>query len=117
MSSDRPHEWRFYLDDMIEFAENVLDYTKGLEQVDFAANKMIRDAVLRNLELIGEAAGRIPDEVCSAHSAIPWRKIIGARNRFIHGYRSIAGDTLWSVIRDDVPRLLPLLKTLRDEYR
>lgn len=115
MSGDRPHEWRFYLDDMIEFAENVLDYTRGLEQADLAADKIIRDAVLRNLELIGEAANRIPNEVCSAHPEIPWRRIIGARNRFIHGYRSIAVDTLWSVIRDDVPELLPLLKALRAE--
>ena len=66
-----------------------------------------------NLELIGEAATHIPDQVRSAHPEIPWRMIIATRNRLIHGYLGIDDDTLWSIIRDDIPELLPLLKAMK----
>lgn len=67
MSDVRQREWRFYLDDMIEFAGKVLEYTKGFDQAGFVDNGLIYDATLRNLELIGEAATHIPDEVRSAY--------------------------------------------------
>jgi uncharacterized protein with HEPN domain len=82
------------------------------------ASGLTYDATLRNLELIGEAATHIPDEVRAAHPKIPWRMIIATRNRLIHGYLGIDDDdTLWSIIRDDVPELLPLLKDLKREAR
>lgn len=108
--------WRFYLDDMIGFAEKVLAYTEGLDQSAFVASGLNYDATLRNLELIGEAATRIPDVVRAAHPEIPWRMIIATRNRLIHGYLGIDNDTLWSIIQDDVPDLLRQLKQLRDQY-
>jgi len=115
MSDARQRAWHFYVDDMIDFAGKVLDYTDGLDQVGFVASELTYDATLRNLELIGEAATHIPDEVRAAHSEIPWRMIIATRNRLIHGYLGIDNDTLWSIIRDDVPNLLPLLKALKDK--
>jgi uncharacterized protein with HEPN domain len=115
MSDASQREWRFYLKDMIKFAEKVLAYTDGLDQTSFVANGLTYDATLRNLELIGEAATRIPDEIRSAHPEIPWRMIIATRNRLIHGYLGIDDDTLWSIIRDDVPELLPLLRALKNE--
>ncbi|RMH22301.1 MAG: DUF86 domain-containing protein [Gammaproteobacteria bacterium] len=115
MSDTGQREWRFYLDDMIDFVGKVLAYTDGLDQVGFVASGLVYDATLRNLELIGEAATRIPDDVRAAHPEIPWRMIIATRNRLIHGYLGIDDDTLWSIIRDDVPELLPLLQALKNE--
>lgn len=106
-------EWRFYLDDMIGFAERVLGYTAGLDQATFFANGLIHDATLRNLELIGEAATRIPPEVRQQFPEIPWRLIIATRNRLIHGYLGIDADTVWSIVQSDVPQLLPALRQLR----
>ncbi|MFT4100106.1 MAG: DUF86 domain-containing protein [Burkholderiaceae bacterium] len=63
-----------------------------------------------NLELIGEAATHVPDEVRTAHGEIPWRMIVATRNRLIHGYLGIDDDTLWSIIRDDVPALIRQLR-------
>ena len=91
-------EWRFYLDDMIAFAQKVLSYTDGLNQLDFVADGLTYDATLRKLELIGEAATHIPDAVRAAHPDIPWRLIIATRNRLIHAYLGIDDDTLWSII-------------------
>jgi uncharacterized protein with HEPN domain len=115
MSDASQREWLFYLNDMIDFGGKVLTYTNGLNQAGFVAHGLIYDATLRNLELIGEAATHIPDEVRIAHPEIPWRIIIATRNRLIHGYLGIDNDTLWSIIKDEVPDLLPLLKALRDE--
>ena len=110
-------EWRFYVDDMIVFAGNVLEYTRGQSQADFVSNRLVYDATLRNLELIGEAATHVPDKIREAHQEIPWRMIIATRNRLIHGYLGIDDDTLWSIIQDDVPVLLPSLETLRDKWQ
>jgi uncharacterized protein with HEPN domain len=115
MSDASQREWRFYLDDMIDFAGKVVAYTDGLDQAGFVASGLTYDGTLRNLELIGEAATHIPDEVRKAHPEIPWRMIIAIRNRIIHGYLGIDDDTLWSIISDDVPELLPLLQTLKNE--
>ena len=114
MSDSNQREWRFYLDDMIEFAEKTLAYTRNIDRTGFVPNEMTYDASLRNLELIGEAATRIPEDIRSAHPGIPWRMVIATRNRLIHGYLGIDDDTLWSIIQDDVPDLLWHLKEIRD---
>ena len=113
MSEPAPREWRFYLDDMIGFAEKVIAYTSGLDQAGFVASGLNYDATLRNLELIGEAANHVPETVRVANPQIPWRLIIATRNRLIHSYLGIDNDTLWSIIRKDVPDLLSKMRALR----
>lgn len=113
MSDSAQREWRFYLDDMIGFAEKVIAYTQGLDQEGFVSSGLNYDATVRNLELIGEAATHIPDEIRQANPQIPWRLIIATRNRLIHGYLGIDNDTLWSIILSDIPALLPHLTALR----
>jgi len=97
---------------MAGFAEKLLEYTRGLTQAEFVANQLIYDASLRNLELIGEAATHVPETVRDDNADIPWRMIIATRNRLIHGYLGIDDDTLWSIIKDDVPELLGALGKL-----
>ena len=113
MSDFGPREWRFYIDDMIGFAENVISYTDGLDQATFVARRLNYDATLRNLELIGEAATHLPESVCADNPRIPWRLIIATRNRLIHGYLGIDNDTVWSIIQNDIPALLPDLRALK----
>jgi uncharacterized protein with HEPN domain len=86
-------EWRFYLNDMIAFAEKVLDYTGGYDQERFEADGKVYDATVRNLELIGEAATSIPEQVRSTTPEIAWRQIVATRNRLIHGYLGIDNNT------------------------
>ncbi len=115
MSDSNRREWRFYIDDMVDFAGKVLSYTEGFDQAGFVASEITYDAALRNLELIGEAATHIPDAIRAAYSEIPWRMIIATRNRLIHGYLGIDDDTLWSIIRDDMPELLRQLQAVKNE--
>ncbi|ABP79107.1 DUF86 domain-containing protein [Stutzerimonas stutzeri] len=112
MSEQTGREWRFYIDDMIAFIEKVANYTEGLDQHAFVSSALTYDATLRNLELIGEAATRIPNEVRNANTQIAWRQIIATRNRLIHGYLGIDDDTAWSIVRDDLPALLTQLRAL-----
>ena len=113
--ANRPYrEWRFYIDDMIGFAERLLAYTAGMDRQSFAGDGRTYDAVLRNLELIGEAATHIPEEIREAHPVIPWRRVIATRNRLIHAYLGIDDDIVWSILRDDIPGLLTALRRLRD---
>jgi uncharacterized protein with HEPN domain len=75
------------------------------------------DATLRNLELIGEAATHIPDDVRNNFPNIPWRQIIATRNRLIHGYLGIDNDTLWNIIETDIPSLLRELLAMQHVIR
>jgi uncharacterized protein with HEPN domain len=111
--SEPTRAWRFYLDDMIAFARKIQDYTSGMDQVAFLAQPVVYDATLRNLELLGEAATHVPDEVRKAHPEVPWRQVIATRNRLIHGYLGIDDDTVWSIVRDDLPSLTSQLIALR----
>jgi uncharacterized protein with HEPN domain len=77
-----------------------------MDQHSFVSSALTYDATLRNLELIGEAATRVPDEVRSTHPGIPWRMVIATRNRLIHAYLGIDNDTVWSIIQDDLPELI-----------
>ena len=117
MSDSAQREWRFYLDDMIGFAEKVIAYTHGLDQDGFVRSGLNYDATVRNLELIGEAATHIPGEIQQTNPQIPWRLTIATRNRLIHGYLGIDHDTLWSIIAGDIPALLPQLIALRKNLR
>jgi uncharacterized protein with HEPN domain len=114
MSEPTLRAWHFYIDDMIGFAERVITYTEGMNQIGFIASALNYDATVRNLELIGEAATHVPEAVRTANSQIPWRLIIATRNRLIHGYLGIDNDTLWSIIRGDIPNPLPNLIALRE---
>lgn len=117
MSDTNKREWCFCIKDMISFAEKASTYIQGLDQSEFVCNQLVYDAVLRNLELIGEAATHIPLEVRDKNPSIPWRMIIATRNRLIHGYLGLDSDTIWSVLKDDLPPLVESLKVLIDEIQ
>jgi uncharacterized protein with HEPN domain/predicted nucleotidyltransferase len=114
-SPSLPREWRLYIQDMIEFCEKILSYTDSLERSRFLANDLIYDATLRNMELIGEAANRIPNEVREANPDIPWGEIIGTRNRLAHAYRDIYDDVVWKIVCDDIPDMLPRLRNILEQ--
>ena len=102
--------WKFYITDMIKFSETIMSYTHGMEQETFVNSGITYDATLRNLELIGEAATHIPQEIREQYPNIPWRMIIATRNQLIHGYLGIDNDILWSIINIDIPALMTQLQ-------
>jgi uncharacterized protein with HEPN domain len=102
-----------YVADMIEACERVLRFTNDVERADVAAGSMVHDAVLRNLEVLGEAAKRVPAEIRALAPAIAWRRIAGLRDVLAHAYFGVDEDIIWDVVRTEVPALLPKLVDLR----
>lgn len=103
---------RLYVKDMLTFCEVVLEFTQGVEREALFADRMRRDATLRNLELIGEAATRVPDAVRALAPDVPWRKIVATRNRLIHAYLGIEAEAIWGIVSKDVPVLRTSLQVL-----
>ena len=112
MPSPSERDSNLYLEDMLRFCERVIEYSGSRDMPALRADAMRFDAVLRNLELIGEAATHVPDAVRLAHPDIPWRLVIATRNRLIHGYLGIDDDTVWSIVSADVPALCAQLSEL-----
>jgi uncharacterized protein with HEPN domain len=109
------HDWQLYLEDMRVCCDKVLDYTRGLELPDFLANAMMYDAVLRNLEILGEAAKNIPDEIRRQHPHVEWRKIAGLRDVLAHAYFGLEDETLWDIVRNKLPVLKSQLQQIQGE--
>ncbi len=91
---------------MLEYAREAATLVQGKAREDLDENRVLTLALVRLLEIIGEAAWRVPDEVRSASPAVPWGEIIGLRNRLIHGYDSVDLDILWQILQHDVPSLI-----------
>ncbi len=106
--------WRddAYLLDILIAARKVLKYSDGLSQAEFDGNEVVQNAVMRMLEIIGEAARRVSQETRDAHSEIPWSGMIGMRNRLIHEYFRIDAQKVWETVQDDIPALLALIEPL-----
>lgn len=113
MSEDRP--WGLYVRDMLDACTRVVEFTQGMDQAAFLADVRTCHATLHNLELIGEAATHVPEAVRDSHPAIPWRNIVGARNRIIHGYLGLDDSLIWIMVSRSVPDLIPPLHALMGE--
>jgi len=109
-------EWKFYINDMLDFAHNVESYCENLDQATFESSGLNYDATVRNLELIGEAATHIPDEIRNLYPNFPWRQIIATRNQLIHGYLGIDNDILWNIITENIPELITELNKIKNSF-
>jgi uncharacterized protein with HEPN domain len=94
-----------YLGHMLTAVTRIRRYAGRKGRAAFFKDSFLQDAIIRNVEVIGEAAGRLSPEFTARHPAIPWRKIIGMRHRLIHGYVEINLETVWDVVVHDARTL------------
>jgi len=94
------------MEDILQCADKVISYTKDISYDEFVSNSMIIDAVIRNIEIIGEASNRLPDEYKDQIPEIDWHKIRGLRNRIVHDYFGIDYDIIWLVKETFLPELV-----------
>jgi uncharacterized protein with HEPN domain len=101
-----------YLLDMLIAARKAIAFLEDMTWEAFAASELHQSAVIRPLEIIGEAAGRMSPATREAHPEIPWTKMIGMRNRLIHEYFRVDLATVWDTVQDDLPPLIAMLEPL-----
>jgi len=106
-----------YVDDILSSIRKIKRYTKGMSEAEFFRSSITVDAVVRNLGIIGEAASAIPDEYKKKFSNVPWRKIIGMRNKVVHEYFGLIEDILWSTINKDIPLLERQIKEVAKKLK
>ena len=104
-----------YLRDMALSCEKILRYTTGLNQAALLADEKTYDAVIRNLEIIGEAAKQVSTSIREQLPDIEWRKIAGLRDLLIHAYFGIDNDILWDILQNKVPGLVSQLNSFLDK--
>jgi len=100
------------LNDIRESIDRIQEYTEGMSLEDFSKHQMAIDAVTRNLEIMGEAANRLPDEFRESHSDVEWYKIVGLRHRIVHEYFGVDLEIIWQILRKDLPQLRRSLSRL-----
>lgn len=104
-----------YLVDMLNAVRQALEYVGGVDKDAFLRNRMMQDAVVRQLEILGEAASRVSEGVRTAHPEIDWSGPVSLRNVLIHQYRRINLDRVWETIESDLPGLASGLQQLVPE--
>ena len=101
------------IEDIWEAVEKVERYVSGMDHDAFVKDEKTVDSVVRNLEIIGEAANRLPQNFKTQHSEIKWPKIIGLRHRIVHDYFNIDVEIVWQIIQEDLPVFKSKLSLVR----
>lgn len=104
-----------YLNDIFESITDIREFISGISREDFFKDKKTIKAVVKSLEVIGEAAGKIPHGVREIYSEIPWQDTIAMRNRLTHEYFGIDLDIIWQTIEEDLPLLEKTVKRMIEE--
>ncbi len=95
--------WHFFLEDILESMDLIADYIQGMDYDRFKNDRKTIDAVVRNLEIIGEAARNIPEDVRNNYRDVDWKGIVGLRNRIAHEYFGIDTSIIWNIISVELP--------------
>jgi len=97
---------------MLDHAREAVFLITGKTREDLDSDRLLNLALVRLVEIVGEAAARIPKQMWTLYPQIPWLEIVSLRNRLIHGYDSIDFDILWEIVNRDLPALIPLLEKI-----
>lgn len=100
-----PRNWEFRIEDILDSLDLISEYVKGLDYDNWKKDRKTIDAVIRNIEIIGEAASHIPTDIQEKYTEIPWYEMKGMRNILIHEYFGVDIDVLWRTIQEDLPSL------------
>jgi uncharacterized protein with HEPN domain len=109
----RPHS--LFLEDIIEAIEKIEEFTKNMDLEKFSNDDKTTSAVLRKLEIIGEATKNIPSGVKEKHPEIPWKRMAGLRDIVIHEYFGVEVGIVWKIITENLPEVKPMLKKILEE--
>lgn len=101
-----------YIEHIDASISKIKEYTNGIDEASFLANSLIQDAVIRNLEIIGEATKKLNEEFRATYSGVEWKKIAGMRDKLIHDYIGVDLWAVWAVVEKSIPTLSLQIKTI-----
>ncbi len=108
-------EYGLYLEDIIEAMESIGVFIEGMDFEQFRADDKTFSAVVRKLEIVGEATKHIPDSVRKKYPLVPWKEMAGMRDRLIHAYFGVDDKLLWRVVTARIPKIQPLIQNSLEE--
>jgi len=104
-----------FLRDILDSIDKIGNFIEGLDFDEFAEDDKTVYAVIRALEIIGEATKNLPESLKKKHPEVPWRKMTGTRDKVIHGYFGIDFEVIWSTIKEDIPSTKSLIEKMLNE--
>jgi uncharacterized protein with HEPN domain len=104
-----------YLHDILDSVDEIGDFIKGMSLDEFAGDKKTINAVLRSIEVMGEASRKIPEEIRLRYPQVPWRKMTGMRDKLIHEYHGVDIETVWQTLGEDIPPLKEKIQEVIDK--
>ena len=106
-----------YIEHILHNLSKVLEYLNDVGYNHFLENEEKQDAVIRKIEVVGEAAKHLSPEFIAKYPHIPWRAIAGMRDKLIHGYFNVDLDTVWDTATQDIPGLIPRIQSIFKEFQ
>lgn len=103
---------RLYIEHILECIDKILSYTRNMNEDEFLRNDLVKDAVVKNFEVIGEATKNIPDDFKAAHPGIPWKNMAGMRDKLIHDYAGIDYWKVWDSVIMDIPKIKQVIEKI-----
>lgn len=104
-----------YLEDVLDCINDIESFVKNKTKGHFLKNVMMQDAIVRKIEIIGEATKNIPASFKEKHRSIPWKKIAGMRDVLVHAYFEVRLDLVWEAVKEDIPKLKKQIQKILDE--
>jgi uncharacterized protein with HEPN domain len=101
-----------YVEHILDCIRKIKEFSDGLSIKEFKANEMVQDAIIRNIEIIGEASKRISKDTKQTYLNIPWKEIAGMRDKLIHDYLGVDVTVVWKTVHQDIPTLEKLISEI-----
>ncbi|MCD6448592.1 MAG: DUF86 domain-containing protein [Thermoplasmata archaeon] len=108
-------DYRLFIKDIIDAIERIEEFVAGMNFEEFENDDKTVSAVVRKLEIIGEATKNIPDEIKEKYPKLPWKEMAKIRDKLIHGYFSVDFEIVWKVIKEELPELKPKIRKILNE--
>ena len=108
----KKRDYEDYVQDILDSIVDMENFVKGLSFDEFSKDKKTVNAVVRSLEIIGEASKKVPESVRKQYPKLPWKEMAKMRDKLIHGYFGIDLEIVWKVLKDEIPPLTPIIKKM-----
>jgi len=105
-----------YISDIAESVEDIMVFTKDMTFEDFTTDKKTQYAVIRSLEIMGEASKKIPDTAKEKYPDVPWRQMAGIRDKLIHEYHGVDLSIIWAVVEEELPMVRPAIEKMAFDF-